>query len=134
FRSQPDADCGLDPDADCGFSSDGEFGCTGGSYDKDSDTGGGDGDGTDTGGDTGGSQIEDPSPFDPVTTTPVDPRPVDPEPDVSTPATGDPNNNIVQSIVNMNKQVNKALHDLNEDNNANFAEVNTNLKQISINT
>src|SRR5690606_14012164 len=37
-------------------------------------------------------------------------------------------------IVNMNKQVNKALHDLNEDNNANFAEVNTNLKQISINT
>ncbi|EPR4993741.1 hypothetical protein ACU6DI_002786 [Vibrio navarrensis] len=131
---QPDADGGLDPDADCGFGSDGEFGCTGGSYDKDPDTGGGDGDGTDTGGGTGGSQIEDPSPFDPVTSTPADPRPVDPEPDVSTPATGDPNNNIVQSIVNMNKQVNKALHDLNEDNNANFAEVNTNLKQISINT
>ncbi|WP_139046756.1 hypothetical protein [Vibrio cidicii] len=131
---QPDADGGLDPDADCGFDSQGKFGCTGGSYDKDPDTGGGDGDGTDTGGDTGGSQIEDPSPFDPVTSTPADPRPVDPEPDVSTPVTGDPNNNIVQSIVNMNKQVNKALHDLNEDNNANFAEVNTNLKQISINT
>ncbi|EHA1124341.1 hypothetical protein FG475_04295 [Vibrio navarrensis] len=129
---QPDADGQPDPDADCGFDSNGNFGCTGGSYDKDPTPEQPDPNHTP---DDPTSEIPDPSPLPDDTTSTPTPDPVDPTPDVPTPTpTPDGNGDVVQAITNLNRDVNKSINDMNIDINKANANIENELNRLNQNT
>lgn len=116
----PDQGAEKDPDAVCSYDANDKFVCSGGSYGDDDNPI----DPTDP--------VDPTEPSQPGTPPPSESKPVDPAPPVEdVPGNETSDIGVINAIKNQNEDFNNLLTSLNQDNNENFAEINTELQTLN---